>query len=104
MAIHARNNQYPRPSLRSVHQHTMAQLNVSGTPASASALLVRPREAARLLAISERSLWAYTQAGEIPCIRIGRSVRYCLADLAAWIASRKQEATAGPSAASATCV
>jgi excisionase family DNA binding protein len=104
MATHPHNDQHPSQSLHSMHQHTMAQPNAWETPSPSSALLVRPSEAARLLAISERSLWAFTQAGEIPCIRIGRSVRYCPADLAAWIASRKQEAIADPKAASATCV
>jgi hypothetical protein len=39
--------------------------------------LLRPREAANRLAISERQLWAQTDPrGPIPCVRIGKSVRY----------------------------
>ncbi len=39
--------------------------------------LLKPREAAQWLAISERSLWANTQPrGPIQAIRIGKSVRY----------------------------
>lgn len=56
---------------------------------SVERLLLPPREAARALAISERTLWTFTQAGEIPAIRIGRSVRYDPADLKAWIAKAK---------------
>ena len=39
-------------------------------------LLLRPPEAAEALAISDRTLWGLTKAGEIPCVRFGRSVRY----------------------------
>ena len=40
-------------------------------------ILLRPREAAVRLAISERQLWNFTQPrGPIPVIRIGSCVRY----------------------------
>ena len=39
-------------------------------------LLLTPRDAATALAISQRSLWTRTASGEIPHVRIGRSVRY----------------------------
>lgn len=52
-------------------------------------LLLRPREAAEALSISERSLWALTNAGEIPAVRINRSVRYDPLDLQRWIESKK---------------
>jgi excisionase family DNA binding protein len=40
-------------------------------------LLLTPRETAELLSISPRKLWALTNSGEIPSVRIGgRSVRY----------------------------
>ncbi|MEN1704602.1 MAG: helix-turn-helix domain-containing protein [Planctomycetota bacterium] len=48
-------------------------------------LLVSEREAAKLLAISPRTLWSLRQSGEIPCIRIGRAVRYSVAELSAWV-------------------
>ncbi|MCG8407489.1 MAG: helix-turn-helix domain-containing protein [Phycisphaerales bacterium] len=48
-------------------------------------LLLRPDEAAKALAISPRKLWELTNCGEVPCIRIGRAVRYVPADLQAWI-------------------
>lgn len=38
--------------------------------------LMRPREAAESLAISAASLCRLTRAGAIPCVRIGRLVRY----------------------------
>jgi len=47
--------------------------------------LLRSKEAAQFLAISERSLWALTASGEIQATRIGRSVRYAPAALAEFI-------------------
>ncbi len=48
-------------------------------------LLMNPRDAARALCISERKLWGMTASGEIPHIRIGRSVRYSVRDIEEWI-------------------
>ena len=59
--------------------------NIDGTR-----LLARPAEAAEMLAICERSLWSLTKRGEIPCVRMGRSVRYDLADLRKWIDLQKK--------------
>ena len=42
----------------------------------ASTLLVDSREAARLLNISTRTLWALTARGELLSVRIGRRVLY----------------------------
>jgi excisionase family DNA binding protein len=52
-------------------------------------LLVKPREAAVMLAISARKLWELTNIGEIPVVRIGRSLRYSRADLEGWVASSR---------------
>lgn len=51
--------------------------------------LLRPREAAALLAISERTPWDLSNRGDLPSVRLGRSVRYDPSDLAAWIAKNK---------------
>jgi excisionase family DNA binding protein len=66
------------------------------------ALLVTAAEAAKALAISPRKLWALTQSGEIPCVRIGRAVRYDPTDLRTWIEARKAEAARGKSASART--
>lgn len=51
-----------------------------------AALLIDPRAAAALLAISARTLWALTAPrGPIPAVRVGRLVRYRPDDLAAWV-------------------
>jgi hypothetical protein len=39
-------------------------------------LLLTPNEAAAALRISPRLLWSRTKIGEIPCVRIGKAVRY----------------------------
>ena len=54
-----------------------------------NALLVTVEEAARLLSVSPRTLWGMTQRGEIPRVRIGRSVRYDPADLRNWVDEQK---------------
>lgn len=56
-----------------------------GTPK----LLLRPPEAAETLAISERTLWTLTKEGILPCVRLGRLVRYDPEDLRRAIAERK---------------
>ena len=54
-------------------------------------LLLRPSEAAEQLAICQRLLWKHTKNGDIPCIRLGKAVRYDPADLQNWINRRKQQ-------------
>lgn len=39
-------------------------------------LLWTPKKAAAALGISPRLLWSRTKIGEIPCLRIGKAVRY----------------------------
>jgi predicted DNA-binding transcriptional regulator AlpA len=54
-------------------------------------LLLPVPESAKALHISERALWKQTNEVEeskrIPCVKIGRSVRYRPEDLAAWVAA-----------------
>ena len=59
-------------------------------------LLLRPRDAARMLALSERTLWSLTQAGLLPCVRVGKAVRYDPADLAEWVQKAKAAPLPGP--------
>ena len=60
-------------------------------------LALRPREAARLLGVSERFLWSLTQAGSIPCIRLGtgkrRTVRYPMSAINQWLEDHATEGT-----------
>lgn len=55
----------------------------------ASPKLLTPKEAASALGISPRKLWSLTAGGDVPCVRIGRSVRYDAADLADFVETLK---------------
>ncbi len=63
----------------------VAQLDtrVTGTP------LLTASDAAKALAISTNKLAELTKAGEIPCVRLGRAVRYDRKDLTALIERSK---------------
>jgi excisionase family DNA binding protein len=55
-------------------------------PQNDDAGLVDTREASRLLGISPRHLFRFTQSGEIPCRRLGeRNVRYSITELSQWV-------------------
>ena len=54
-------------------------------------ILLRPREAAQVLAVSERKLWAMTfeESPGLPYVKMGRSIRYPLSELLAWIKTKQ---------------
>jgi excisionase family DNA binding protein len=90
------------PLIRKVVAEVLAQLgngearsadrpSRSEALAHSATLLLKPREAARVLGISERTLWALTHQNGIPHVRIGRAVRYDPRDLQAWIDRSKQK-------------
>lgn len=55
-------------------------------------LLLTARQAAKILSISERTLWGLTKTGDIPAVRFGgRNVRYSPDDLRAWIQRRSEK-------------
>jgi len=55
-------------------------------------MLLTARQAAKVLSISERTLWGLTKAGDIPAVRFGgRNVRYSPDDLRAWIQKRSEK-------------
>lgn len=54
-------------------------------------LLVTPRDAARMLCISERTVWSLSQSGVLNVVRIGRSVRYAVADIEDYIERRRRD-------------
>jgi len=69
------NQPNPEPEARSV-QFTLPRV------------LLTEDEAAQALAISPRALWTLRNDGDIPFVRLGRSVRYRPSDLEAWVAAR----------------
>lgn len=59
--------------------------------ANNAALLVTARDAARMLAVSPRKLWAMTfeETPSLPYVRCGRLVRYSPDDLREWIDAQR---------------
>lgn len=53
-------------------------------------LALRPRDAARALSISERSLWQLKRDGRIPYVLAGRSILYPVAALQKWLEDSQQ--------------
>ena len=51
--------------------------------------LLRSVDAANWLKISPRKLWQLSNTGQIPVVRIGRSVRYRFGDLLKFVDSAK---------------
>jgi excisionase family DNA binding protein len=60
-------------------------------------LALRPRDAAKALGVSERLLWDWTHHGDVPHVRIGRTILYPVEALRCWL-SRHAEATKGGAA------
>ena len=59
-------------------------------------LLLKAGEAAKLLGLGRSKVFAMLAVGELPVIRIGRSVRVPRAALEDWIAERTQQASGSP--------
>jgi len=47
--------------------------------------LLKPRETAKRLAISERHLFQLTRTGQLPCVRVGKCVRYNIETIQKWV-------------------
>jgi excisionase family DNA binding protein len=73
----------PRPSVVVRHQ-----VENGSKPADMEPIAVSKKEAARLLSISERTLFQLVADGEIPVIRLKRKVLFRPADLNAWLLSK----------------
>lgn len=60
-----------------------------------AAVLVDAKDAAKMLSVSPRKLWALTFEDEIglPYVRLGRCVRYPVDDLLQWIDAQKKGGT-----------
>lgn len=66
-----------------------AESLLTPAPTPAQKLLLTPREAAKALSICEKTLWSLSKRGELPAVRIGRAVRYDVADLQVFIDRQK---------------
>ena len=76
-----------------VTKHDAASSLATEIPvATITPILLSARDAAKLLALSERTLWGLTAPrGPIPAARIGRSVRYRHSDLETFAAQAAQK-------------
>ena len=59
----------------------------------AAPLALGPREAARSLGISPRTLWAHTKSGAVPHVRLGRRILYPVRELRDWLGKGSPGAT-----------
>lgn len=50
--------------------------------------MLTPAELALLLAVSVKSIYAWTKAGTLPAVLLGASIRFCPATTAAWLRDR----------------
>jgi excisionase family DNA binding protein len=48
-------------------------------------LAMRPREAAKAIGVSERTLWTWTHNNKIPYIRMGKAILYPVDALRRWL-------------------
>lgn len=62
---------------------TQTQANTVSLPHQ----LLKPRDAAKYLRVSERTLWTLTSQGKLPAAKIGKSVRYREEDLKRYVES-----------------
>ena len=69
---------------------TLEAGDLAASLAPIARLLLTPNEAAASLRISARKLWSLTKAQEIPCVRLGKTVRYSPAELTRWIEQKTQ--------------
>ena len=52
---------------------------------SKSSLALRPRDAAKALGVSERLLWEWTHRGDLPHVKVGRTILYPVDALREWL-------------------
>jgi excisionase family DNA binding protein len=80
-------------------ERTLNRQPASRATAGEDGFLLTTRETAKRLAISERHLFELTRTGKLPCVRVGRNVRYSVETIRKWV--RDTESTDQPTAAEA---
>jgi len=58
-------------------------------------LFLRPAEAAEVLGLGRTTLYALIEAGKIPVVRVGRSIRIPVAELQKWADEQGRSAPGG---------
>jgi excisionase family DNA binding protein len=59
------------------------------TDVDLTAPLLRPAEAARLLAVRPSWIYEAVRTGQLPCLRIGRHIRFTRGMLEEWVRERR---------------
>lgn len=77
--------------MRGHHNHGAQAASVIGQPP----LLVTVSEAARLLALGRTSIYQLMWADELRPVRIGKSVRFTIAELERFVAERELDPPSG---------
>ena len=72
-----------------VMAHEVAGLANGAQPAAPDELLLGPRELAKRLGVSRRTLCLWAQRQRIPAVRVGRQWRFSLTDILRWLRSRQ---------------
>jgi excisionase family DNA binding protein len=62
---------------------------MTDAPTAPAPLLLTSRQTAAALQVCEKTLWALTRNGRLPVVRIGRAVRYDVADVQRFIEAAK---------------
>jgi excisionase family DNA binding protein len=52
--------------------------------------LLRPEDVASLLGVKRSSVYEYARAGGLPCIKVGRHLRFLRADIEQWVLRRRR--------------
>jgi excisionase family DNA binding protein len=87
-----------REEIRSALEEVLPRLqeqHAAKRPEPEDRLLLSAREAAKRLAISDRSLFTLTKSGQLPCVRVGTSKRYSVETLRRWIQQSEADPTPG---------
>lgn len=66
------------------------QLSEGSESSRSPKLLLRIEEVAEMLGIGRSKIYELLRSGELPSVRIGRSVRISVDDLRAWVRTRRQ--------------
>jgi excisionase family DNA binding protein len=53
--------------------------------------LLTVKELAEILNVKEKTLYQWTELGQIPCIKLNRTLRFDEDDIEAWVKSKKKE-------------
>src|SRR5262245_59140191 len=69
-----------------LRKHQISDCGAESTPPEQeNSLVLQAREAAKRMAISERHLFTMTKKGLLPCVHVGRGVRYRVETIERWI-------------------